>query len=62
MTFVPLPYGTGNDLSRALGWGAREGKWSANLETLASDLLNADSDKFTIWDVSIYGSYLEGYN
>ena len=41
LVLVPLPYGTGNDLSRSLGWGNREGPWGRDLETLATALMNA---------------------
>ena len=54
LIFVPLPYGTGNDLSRSIGWGYREGPWAYNLQTLVHALLNADKDLFTVWDVNIY--------
>lgn len=60
--FVPLPYGTGNDLSRALGWGRKEGRWAENLESLTSALINAPRENFTVWDVTIHASYVEGYS
>lgn len=53
---VPLPYGTGNDLSRSLGWGHIEGAWGKNLETLVSALCSAPKDLFTCWDVSIHAA------
>jgi diacylglycerol kinase family enzyme len=51
LIFVPLPYGTGNDLSRALGWGGSEGMWAKSLETLVWTLLNREKDKLTIWEI-----------
>ena len=62
LVFVPLPYGTGNDLSRSLGWGNISGSWGKNLETLVSAIMNGQKDKFTVWDVSIYAKYIEGYS
>jgi diacylglycerol kinase family enzyme len=53
LVFVPLPYGTGNDLSKSLGWGNREGGWGKNLETLVKALANSQKDQFTYWDVQM---------
>ncbi len=61
LIFVPLPYGTGNDISRSIGWGHREGSWARDLETLVTALLKADKDLFTIWDVNIYAKQVRGY-
>lgn len=54
IVFVPLPYGTGNDLSRSLGWGFKEGPWGRDLETLSRYMVNAPQDMFTVWDVHVY--------
>lgn len=54
LIFVPLPYGTGNDISRSVGWGHREGPWGRDLDSLVSSLMKAEKDCFTIWDVNIY--------
>lgn len=54
LVLVPLPYGTGNDLSRSLGWSNLEGSWGKSLQKTADILLNATREKFTVWDVNIY--------
>lgn len=57
--FTPLPFGTGNDLSRSLGWGKSEGKWAANLTTLVTALVKGEEDRLAIWQVDanaeVYG-------
>lgn len=53
LIFVPLPYGTGNDLCRALGWGGKEGKWAKSLETMVNSIINAKEDKLALWSVDI---------
>jgi len=63
LVFVPLPYGTGNDLSRSLGWGPREGKWAASLVTLARAIVKAPRDVLSVWDVKIEAKgAIEGYS
>lgn len=61
LIFVPLPYGTGNDISRSVGWGHREGPWGRDLDSLVSSLMKAEKDYFTIWDVNIYAKQVQGY-
>jgi diacylglycerol kinase family enzyme len=56
LVFAPLSYGTGNDLSRSLGWGNTEGPWGKNIETLVTALLNAEREQFTVWDINIHAS------
>ena len=51
--FVPLPFGTGNDLGRSLGWGAKEGPWAKSLLCLANHIIQGEQDKITLWNVKI---------
>lgn len=62
LIFVPLPYGTGNDLSRSLGWTNREQpSWGRNLEVLVNSLVTAKRETFVVWDLEIYAQLIEGY-
>ena len=56
LVFAPLPYGTGNDLSRSLGWGYQEGSWGKSIETLVAALLCAEREQFTVWDIHIHAA------
>jgi diacylglycerol kinase family enzyme len=62
LVLVPLPYGTGNDLSRSLGWSYVEGSWGRSLEKTTQVLVNASREKFTVWDVSIYAQQIHGFD
>lgn len=55
ITFVPLPYGTGNDLCNSLGWGKNEGPWGNSIEKLVLTLINEGKKDFiSLWDVSVF--------
>lgn len=59
--FVPLPYGTGNDLCRSLGWGAIEGKWAKNLSTLVKELMWAKEDRLAFWDIEMHAQNVQEF-
>ena len=61
MTFAPLPFGTGNDISRTLGWGGKEGKLADDLEYMISSLINNERDNFALWEVEVQASEALGY-
>jgi hypothetical protein len=54
LIFVPLPYGTGNDLSRSMGWGGTEGKWASSLESLVTAIIFSNEDKLALWNLDIF--------
>ena len=59
-----IPFGTGNDLSRALGWGPAVedniiGKGLENLKKLLKKWINAPVMDLDIWEVEVK-LFLEG--
>jgi hypothetical protein len=57
LAFVPLPFGTGNDIGVSCGWGSKENEntWAASLESITLAVCSENYDPFTIWDVEIFG-------
>ena len=55
ISFVTLPFGSGNDTARCFGWG--DMPWDEHLESLANICLdisdNSTEEKLNIWDVEI---------
>lgn len=53
-----VPFGTGNDFSRVLGWGGESsgnlGQSLGELRTLIKQWMNADICDFDIWEVNVY--------
>lgn len=64
LVFTTLPFGTGNDMSRTLGWGGQEGHWINSVEGLVKELCTQNYDKFAIWEVEFVGNTFEqmGHN
>jgi diacylglycerol kinase (ATP) len=55
--FAPLPFGTGNDLSRSTGWGPIHGAspFLQKMDTLLKAVCSEKYDKLTLWDVNVDG-------
>lgn len=51
LTFATLPYGTGNDIGRQTGWGIKVHYWGKNVETMIQEVLKAEKDRISIWEV-----------
>lgn len=50
-----LPYGTGNDLAKVLGWGINPNpNWCQNLSTLAVSIVKAQEEFFNVWEIDVY--------
>ena len=62
LLFVPLPFGTGNDLGRSLGWGAKEGPWAKTLHTLANHIIEGEEDRLTVWEIQVKADTTLGFS
>ena len=55
--FVMLPFGTGNDCSRSMGWGARDTgqAWAKSIASIAEACCSQKYDRLALWDVEVFG-------
>ena len=49
-----LPFGTGNDTGRSLGWGRTEGRYATDLELIAQQLVEGKRDKLALWEIEVF--------
>jgi diacylglycerol kinase family enzyme len=57
-----MPFGTGNDISRSLGWGRAEGRLAYDLNYMASNLIEGKREKFALWEVEAVAQETQGYS
>jgi len=60
--FTAMPFGTGNDISRSLGWGSSEGRLAYDLNHLALSLIEGKREKFALWEVEEFAEETQGYS
>lgn len=54
ITFVQLPFGTANDLSRAFNWGPKPSrKMRFNIELLCEELCSATETTLDVWEINV---------
>jgi diacylglycerol kinase family enzyme len=55
-----MPFGTGNDIGRSLGWGRSEDRLSHDLQYLAESLVEGKREKFALWEVEFHAKEAYG--
>lgn len=55
LSFVMLPFGTGNDGAQVFGWGASpfDELWLQDVETLMRDIVTAERETLTLWRCTV---------
>lgn len=63
ISFVMLPYGTGNDGAQTFGWGttAEDEPWLTNLEELMRDIITSQTEQLTLWNVMVEGEVYDAH-
>jgi len=57
-----MPFGTGNDTGRSMGWGGNAGKLHKSLEYMVKSLIEGKREKFALWEVEFQAEETFGYN
>lgn len=63
ISFVMLPFGTGNDGAQNFGWGisAEHEVWLQDLEELMRDIVTSQTEQLTLWNVQVDGDVYDAH-